>query len=484
MIFTINKLKKMSKIVAFFCILLLISCSQTPPRDPIQFKLTQTKDGMFSEVIDVSRINDKGNSCGRWSSVLHPLPIPNFYKSGLYTIPKIKENCSLDSFFNQLFKPAQTIQINYNRDTTITFVEGTKIHYTANSMINENSDELNQNVIDISLKEFYKKSDMVLNGLTTMSGKDLLESDGMIHISVRNKMGNMMLKADQSLDIEMPTKDKKEDMQLFNGVMNENGTLDWKIQETASEILVEKMAEFPGGEEELYKYIMKNVNYPDDAIERNIEGRVYVEFVVSSNGSIQNIRVAKGVSKSLDKEAIRVISTMPNWIPARFKSKAISMKYAVPIIFELVGEVSSRNSSHPENIRTFYSDTSILKTDVNRLHSYFFSTSKLGWINCDRFTNYKNEDLVSKKIIISNPENTRSIIVFNSMKSIIFSDDKLSFQNLPKGLDISLYVISFINYKPHLAIRKMKMNVEDERDFDFKEITVEGLKDKMRKLDN
>ena len=88
-------------------------------------------------------------------------------------------------------------------------------------------------------------------------------------------------------------------------------------EEQVIHIRVEKMPEFPGGQEALNRYLVRNIKYPLLAQENGIQGRVVCQFVVNSDGSIVDISVVRGVEESLDKEAIRVIKSMPKWTPGR-----------------------------------------------------------------------------------------------------------------------------------------------------------------------
>lgn len=99
--------------------------------------------------------------------------------------------------------------------------------------------------------------------------------------------------------------------------------------------VVEQQPSFPGGREELFKYLAYNVKYPIDAAEKKIEGRVLVTFVVEHDGSISNVNVANSVYPSLDKESIRVVSGMPKWIPGKANGKTVRVKYTIPITFRL-----------------------------------------------------------------------------------------------------------------------------------------------------
>ncbi|MDL2208796.1 M56 family metallopeptidase [Parabacteroides sp. OttesenSCG-928-O15] len=99
--------------------------------------------------------------------------------------------------------------------------------------------------------------------------------------------------------------------------------------------VVEQMPRFQEGDASLLDYIHNNTRYPQDAIEKGMEGRVVVSFIVESNGSISGAEVVQGVFSSLDAEAVRVINNMPKWEPGRQRGKAVRVKYTMPISFSL-----------------------------------------------------------------------------------------------------------------------------------------------------
>jgi protein TonB len=99
--------------------------------------------------------------------------------------------------------------------------------------------------------------------------------------------------------------------------------------------VVEKMPEFPGGQAALLKFLATSIKYPVIAQENGIQGRVVVAFVVNKDGSVVDAQVVRGVDPSLDKEALRVIGTMPKWSPGEQRGKPVRVKYTVPVQFRL-----------------------------------------------------------------------------------------------------------------------------------------------------
>ncbi|WP_167614160.1 energy transducer TonB [Maribellus sediminis] len=99
--------------------------------------------------------------------------------------------------------------------------------------------------------------------------------------------------------------------------------------------IVEDMPEFPGGDLALRKYLASQIKYPVIAQENGIQGKVYVTFVVGKDGKVSNARIARGVDPSLDKEALRVVNSLPTWKPGKQRGKPVNVSYTVPINFVL-----------------------------------------------------------------------------------------------------------------------------------------------------
>lgn len=100
-------------------------------------------------------------------------------------------------------------------------------------------------------------------------------------------------------------------------------------------IAVEQPAEFPGGMAALMRWLNNNMRYPEAAQQNDIQGRVIVNFVVEKDGSIANVKIAKGVDKDLDREALRVVKKMPKWQPGKNNGVAVRSYFNLPVIFRL-----------------------------------------------------------------------------------------------------------------------------------------------------
>lgn len=108
-----------------------------------------------------------------------------------------------------------------------------------------------------------------------------------------------------------------------------------QVEEEKPYEMVEQMPTFPGGQEALLKYITSNLRYPTIAQENGVQGSVICQFVVDRDGSVKNVRVVRSLDPSCDKEAVRVIQSLPKWIPGKQNGRAVPVYYTVPIRFKL-----------------------------------------------------------------------------------------------------------------------------------------------------
>ena len=98
---------------------------------------------------------------------------------------------------------------------------------------------------------------------------------------------------------------------------------------------VDEMPSFPGGLNGLMTFLSQNMVYPVTAQENGVQGRVIVSFVVETDGSITDVKVARSVDPFLDREAMRIVKAMPKWTPGKKDGKPVRVKYTVPVVFRL-----------------------------------------------------------------------------------------------------------------------------------------------------
>jgi protein TonB len=99
--------------------------------------------------------------------------------------------------------------------------------------------------------------------------------------------------------------------------------------------VVEVMPQFPGGQIAMLQYLMKNIKYPEQAMKEGIQGRVTVRFIVEKDGSISDVKPVLSVHPLLNKEAVRVVESMPKWTPGKQNGKPVRVRFNVPVMFKL-----------------------------------------------------------------------------------------------------------------------------------------------------
>lgn len=110
---------------------------------------------------------------------------------------------------------------------------------------------------------------------------------------------------------------------------------------------VEQMPEFPGGEKELLNYLKENLKYPDEALEEERQGKVYVKFVVDENGDIKNATSVRPIGYGMDEEAVRVVESMPQWKPGKQNGKAVKVYFQLPILFSIPKDAEEARENEP-----------------------------------------------------------------------------------------------------------------------------------------
>lgn len=134
---------------------------------------------------------------------------------------------------------------------------------------------------------------------------------------------------EEELEIEDTEVDEDTQVEIIEIVEEE------EVAEPEIFSIVEDMPSFPGGEEELFKYLGNSMKYPSMAKDMGTQGVVYVTFVVMEDGSIQNVSVLRGIGGGCDEEAVRVVKNMPKWSPGKQRGKPVRVQYNLPIRFVL-----------------------------------------------------------------------------------------------------------------------------------------------------
>lgn len=390
------------------------------------------------------------------------------------------------SFHKKLDKPKQHFKFNPNHDTIFVGKEGTELTIAAHALETLDGSPVD-GPVDLSINEYYGTADMLMANLTTTSHGRLLETGGMLHIEAFSDGERCRLKEGEMITLSMPTKVRKDDMELFVGVETKNG-IDWELEREyendTSDFVVEigwsyeSEPEFPGGVGKLIEYFQKNLEYPEDAKEAGMEGKVYVEFKVNVSGYIKDVRVLGGRSSFFDQPSIAAIYGMPRWKPAMRRGQPVEYKMSMPISYSLDGG---------SNGRRYRITAPVIGMDVSAVSAsaYLLRGSKLGWINCDRF--YREKGPKTSYFVAADWETPTDVkMVFKDFKSILpgrRQDGNFVFSNIPIGAEVTLVGIKKDGEQLLLSMKDVQITERGISEMQYEPVSIEVLKEKFKELE-
>ena len=161
----------------------------------------------------------------------------------------------------------------------------------------------------------------------------LLESDVLAPVSDSLEKGKKAYRTfDEPLEIVGQFDEDEDDWTTTDGYV-----VSWTDVPEELEVyqIVDEMPGFPEGEEKLMEFLTKNIEYPKEAREAGIQGRVFVGFVIEKDGSIGDVKVLRGIGHGCDEEAVRVVKSMPNWKPGKLYGEVVRVSYQIPVNFKL-----------------------------------------------------------------------------------------------------------------------------------------------------
>lgn len=426
-------------------------------------------------------------------------------------------------------KLAQTFRVNTNKDTTIVCKEGAKLGIKSNSFIEANN-TIVSGVIELNVTEYYKRSDILLAHLTTTANEDLLETGGMLFIEAIKNESILKLKENTHIEIAFPSNGKKENMQLFSGEWND-GIINWTLEKQDNQLIkneieeaieieedievpfsvIEQIPVYPGCENlnnisgkncmssAITSFIQRNFNAN---VVKNIglKGRIRINtiFKIDKLGNVFGIST-RAPHPDLERETNRVISLLPKMQPGKQRGKVVTVPYSLPIIFQVnrAGIISNINNGLPigtnlvkdsivnDSFKERFASKDSIHINVAEVNNYILRSSKLGWINCDRFINNTNK--IRYRLKIEGGRGAIVNMVFKSFYGVIPSwkkGDIYDFKNIPNGEDILLIAIKKDQGKLYFDIVETTTQPDPSLNFEFKEVTLEGLKTQLKKIDS
>lgn len=420
-----------------------------------------------------------------------------------------------ETFQQTLSVKVDTLQIDNTKDTLVFGSKGTALFFEKGSFELPDG-SMPKGKISIQLKECYSNSDIVRENLTTTSNGKLLETKGMINVLAFADNQELKLKQGKKFIIHFPkdTSDRKKQMNLFYANNNGDDPIDWKLD---SVTLLKPTGYMSGwshtgyaygdttksgfyfkGEKEdrIYDYFYKNFDNTKLQPTNITSDKTYsVDFIVSKQGKITDLKIEEEQFDSSGKK-ITLKTKVDPYFYTYIKNLPLLEPYCDydgnPFDSECSFYINmgfyppdyrsneSYNKTFIEKYGVFKNNTITSMNDLE-LNYYIFSSSKLGWINCDFFWETKDEKI--DYIVKADPQSKPNIkLVFKEAKSILtgtLDGDKYIFKNVPINQDVKIVAISFKGSKPLLSISLTKTNKQTFDKFDYKEFALTDLEKQL-----
>lgn len=391
-------------------------------------------------------------------------------------------------------------EISQKSDTIIFGQSGTAIFIPSNSFENSQGNEVDK--VEISLKEYYDLSDMLVQDLSTETETGFLETGGMINIQASAEGNEVYLKSNKNLIVHFPRNGNTNDMRLFSQSFTDspNDIIKWKEEKSTGGYEIDTITPFIIKYEDLDSDIMQLTDGTNiwDWLEQEIvltnQERDYVRlrdvninFLVTKTGKVTQVELERDYDKGKCSRIFKIIKDMPDLVPFKRSGNVIDMeswvnfavKFIPPSYLSDKEYLSAIENKYPE-----FEKKSINDIDQVELNYYIFTTAKLGWLNCDYFINDPSPK-VDMRLTLTEPENLMVKFVYKDLKSIItptFENGIYHFKGIPEGKNISLIVIRNDKKNVKMSVTEHVTANGELKGVALKEYTLGELKNELSKL--
>lgn len=370
--------------------------------------------------------------------------------------------------------------------------------------------------IKISLKEFYKKSDIVLADYLTEYNGRFIENGGMIYVTASSKGQVIEIKEDKIIVVHFPkSQDKDKEMDLSYADQNANDTsfTNWMVKTPDLEKLVAKLGSWGYewvSEDDSTEFLLVPKNGVDTAdflnhihisnfistynfskttlkaISQCNDGLgVRTEFIIDKNGKIKNPEICSAISNVAAKEILQFLRQLPDFKPGKNNKGEIIERLGLVTINTETVRIQSTDAEYLRSFDSKYSkykNKAIKNINDAELKYHVFSVPKLGWINCYRFLESK---MTTDYIVKTQEKDTKIKMVFKDINGVLIAnskDGKFVFSNVPLGRQVTIVGIKNINGQFHTAFQETTISDKPLETLVFKETTLTEFKQLLEKL--
>jgi hypothetical protein len=421
--------------------------------------------------------------------------------------------------------PSFEFTLSATSDTTIFGEQGTRL-FIEKGTFQFIDGTLVTDSIKVRLKEFYKKSDILLAELSTESNGKLLETGGMLNITATANGKEIEIKRNKRIVIHFPKpKDSYKQMNLFYSGKNATDTsvTNWEIDTVSlvkRTLKIGSYAWYHPSNDDSTKYDFTPKNFKDTGyyvnpldlylnkysfsqetkkeIESTLNKTVYAtlsfwndygiecEMSITKTGFIKNPKVNSKVSQSTRKEIIEFLKNLPQLEPGKNNKDEIIEREG--LLFIQGGSIVPLYKTEEEYVKSFnskyskYEKTPIKNMDDAELNYFMFSVAKLGWINCDRFL--ESEKTV-EYFVKAQEKDTKVKMVFKDIDGVLIAkltEGKFVFSKVPFGKQVTIVALKTMNGQLQTAFQEVTISDKPLEALVFKETTLSELKQQLEKL--
>lgn len=407
-------------------------------------------------------------------------------------VEKIEPSPSFEDYKGNAKVNKQSFKINSKRDTLLICKKGTQLYFPANSFEKEFEN------ITIEIKEFYSLKDFISQNLTTLSDGRLLESGGMISVNAFANNEQIELAEGKNITISFPKTDSSKNMSLFFGERDSLDNINWVVNnetakiEESNEIQSDTTFDcflnsggynygYPGifimwdtlnAIYELHSYFDKfysnkislRQKYCDDS-----DFSVDLTFSLNAKNKIDNIEFEpSNTTNEYNSALLKYLKTFPpinpidtfKWYKHNNEKFKKHKKQLIKKRYKLF--LGSEKSLSVKKFRNKINSKNNNPVKIDEFNNYIFQTSKLGWINCDRFLQIAESSKMDFHIKMNSNENSRIYILFkdfNSLLEIKGTDSNFIFKDAPRNTDIEILAIKTENNKTKYSHKETSTNI-------------------------
>lgn len=397
---------------------------------------------------------------------------------------KINKQLLLQNLFSQLSKEEQQFTIDNSRDTLVQGNEGTVLLIPANSFNGKNG-------VQITVKEFYKHSDMILNQLSTISNKDQLVTGGMMLIKASYNGNEIGINSNNPVRLYMPdtSSDKMSGMQLFNGE-NENGSINWLPQGqyfAKTKIITEVR-------------VLNIIDQPFKTKQKS-KGEVGY-FIVNDSIAVDKAKLKEILKEKFGYYKVRLRSNIRNWFHEENGNRMFDNNYSTRIgdsvwmEKEKADKYKLTSTASRQSMVVTGSNAVPVNTELNKNAAVLLSTvqdkysvklTNMGWINCDRFYNAPGEKFQYAVNLNDSAKNYYTVLLFDNMNSMMngfIKDNKVVFPNVPANMPVKIISIGINpDGEPVYAMKQAITGKDELTGLQFETTSAAGLKTALSKID-